>query len=199
MPFDNPSHLLLEEYPDDGSAPRKCELEIAYGFLPTPLGRCLIGETKERICYLAFAPEGQDREMLADLSRRWAGASLRSNQRQPARQINEIFPESGSGAAPIKLLAQGTRFQVEVWRALLRIPTGGVQTYAGLARMIGRPKATRAVGTAIGANPIAWLIPCHRVIRSDGQLGGYRWGVATKKACLMYEKERQGEFTSVCL
>lgn len=192
MSLQNPSRLRLETFPRQGPAWDIRAIKIDYGFLPTPLGRCLIAETRGRICYMVFAPERTDGDRLADLSARWAGASLRSSQQRTARRINELFPEPGSGGAPIKLLVQGTRFQIEVWRALLRLPTGRVQTYACLAQTIGRPKATRAVGTAIGANPIAWLIPCHRVIRSDGQLGGYRWGTAKKKACLAYEKRLIG-------
>lgn len=186
----NPSHLILETFSDKGSKAGAADLSIDYGFVSTPLGSCLIGETGGRICYMAFAPEGTDSEILTDLSRRWPGAFLSDNPQQVGRRAGQIFAGSGPDGGVIQLLVRGTQFQVEVWQALLRIPAGSVQTYAQVAQEVGRPKAMRAVGTAIGANPIAWLIPCHRVIRSDGQLGGYRWGTATKKACLAYEKER---------
>jgi AraC family transcriptional regulator of adaptative response/methylated-DNA-[protein]-cysteine methyltransferase len=187
--------LLLESVPPKAAKGKACELKIDYGFVQKPLGRCLIGEVGASICYLAFAPTGSDSKMLADLAARWPGASLNHDPHRADKTSTVVFDQRGSADTGIKLLVRGTCFQVEVWRALLGIPPGNVCTYAEVARRVGRPKATRAVGSAIGANPIAWLIPCHRVIRSDGQLGGYRWGVAMKKACLGFEKQsmRPGE------
>ena len=100
------------------------------------------------------------------------------------------FTPGAGGSEKLQLLVCGTLFQIQVWRALLLIPWGSVATYSQMAERVGRPRAVRAVGTAIGANPIAWLIPCHRVLRSDGQLGGYRWGLERKRACLDYEKQQ---------
>lgn len=125
--------------------------------------------------------------MLADLSARWPGALLSESPEAVDATIAGVFSPVASGDKAVRLLVRGTPFQVQVWAALLEIPPGRVGTYAEVARRVGRPKASRAVASAIGANRIAWLIPCHRVIRSDGQLGGYRWGPAMKKACLDYE------------
>lgn len=190
MHFANPSRLTLEAFSEKSLHGEWADFSIDYDFVTIPLGRCLIGASAGRICYMAFAPEGRDREMLADLSSRWPGAVLLCNPQMLGGTADQVFAESGSYDGLIKLLVRGTQFQVEVWRALLGIPTGSVQTYAQVALKMGRPGARRAVGSAIGANPIAWLIPCHRVIRSDGQLGGYRWGIAMKKACLDFERKR---------
>lgn len=168
---------------------RPKDLRIAYGFVATPLGRALAGVSGGCICYLAFAPFGRDAEWLADLAVRWLGASLTEQAKSVGPVIEEAFAPKGAIGPPQKLLVRGTTFQLEVWRVLLRMPPGEVQSYAEVARSIGRPKAARAVGSAIGANPIAWLIPCHRVIRSDGQLGGYRWGEAMKRTCLDYLRD----------
>lgn len=163
-------------------------MQISYGFHPTPLGRCLIAETKGKICYLSFAPTCSDEAILADLLKRWPGAQLGGESRSTAATAKRIFKKSDSTGGPIRLIVRGTQFQIAVWGALLEIPKGGVCTYADVARRVGRHKAVRAVGSAIGANPIAWLIPCHRVLRSDGGLGGYRWGLGAKQACLDFEK-----------
>ena len=164
--------------------------ELGFGFHPTPLGRCLLAQSGDRICYLAFAPAGRDRERVQDLSRRWPAACLAEDSETTGRTVRRIFPEAGAKAAPLKLLVRGTPFQIDVWQALLKIPPGDLRSYAEIALAVRRPKAVRAVGSAIGANPVAWLIPCHRVVRSDGGLGGYRWGLATKRACQAYEKDR---------
>ncbi|PXA05203.1 hypothetical protein DDZ13_04375 [Coraliomargarita sinensis] len=165
---------------------------INYGFYATPLGRCMIGETNGRICYLAFAPPGSDEARSADLCRRWPGVSLNNHSGMTDELPGKMFSLKAPAEVSVSLLVRGTPFQLEVWQALRAIPAGEVRTYSEIAQSIGRPKATRAVGSAIGANPIAWLIPCHRVIRSDGQLGGYRWGTAMKTACLAYERRQLG-------
>ncbi|MFU8848154.1 MAG: methylated-DNA--[protein]-cysteine S-methyltransferase [Opitutales bacterium] len=165
------------------------DLKITYGFVATPLGRALAALSGGCICYLAFAPEGSDCEWLADLALRWPGASLSVQAESVEPILAEAFAPTSATRSPRRLLVRGTPFQVEVWRALLRIPPGQVRSYADVARSIGRPKAVRAVGSAVGANPIAWLIPCHCAIRSDGQLGGYRWGSAMKRACLNYLRD----------
>ena len=166
---------------------RSSALGINYGFHRSPLGRCLVGLSDGRICYLAFVT-ASDREMLADLAARWPAAGLSEAAEATGRIVEDLF--SDSGANSVGLLVSGTPFQIDVWEALLQIPAGTVSSYAAIARRVGRPRATRAVGTAIGANPISWLIPCHRVVRSDGSLGGYRWGLKAKRACLDYEKRQ---------
>lgn len=169
------------------------ELRLVYGFVRTPLGRCLLAVSAGRVGYLAFAAPGSDANLLADLAARWPGASLQHAPQQAEAAATAIFAPPGARPAAVKLLVRGTPFQLEVWRALLDIPSGTQCTYAEVARRVGRPRASRAVGSAIGANPIAWLIPCHRVIRSDGQLGGYRWGATMKRACLDFDLRRMVE------
>jgi O-6-methylguanine DNA methyltransferase len=184
---------FLKVLPVRGAGAELSALKIKYGCHPTPLGRCLIGTAVGRICYLAFAPSGTDPDLLQDLMSRWPGAMLVKNQKSTGRTMKSIFPKNQPSALPTGLLLRGTPFQVKVWKALLDIPQGETRTYADLARSIGRPRAVRAVGSAIGANLIAWLIPCHRVVRSDGGLGGYRWGIAAKQACLYFEKEEAAD------
>lgn len=190
MPSTAPQTYTLKTFTAKGPGADISGQKVDYGFHPTPLGRCLIGALEGRICHLAFAPTGSDSQMLQDLSARWSGATLDSNCESTGRIMERVFSKTPSAEPATELMVRGTPFQVEVWKALLGIPHGTVRSYAEVAQSIGRPRAVRAVGTAIGANPIAWLIPCHRVIRSDGGLGGYRWGIAAKKACLDYEKSR---------
>lgn len=180
--------LTLEALPRSATRANAALIAINYGFCETPVGRCLLGEYDGCVCYLAFAPSGSDSAMLSDLAARWSGASLSKDSEKATQTINSIFFPSKEVCNGIKLLVQGTEFQIQVWEALLKIPYASLSTYVQVAEAVGRPKASRAVGTAIGANPIAWLIPCHRVVRSDGGPGGYRWGLAAKKACLNYEK-----------
>ena len=182
-----PPRLSLETMPVPASGADASDFRMDYAFVQTPLGRCLMAQTGGRIGYLAFAPVGSEREMLADLAARWPGAALTMNRQSIEPTIPGLFTPAATADTEIRLLVRGTDFQLEVWRALLCIPAGRVCSYAELARRVGRPRAPRAVGSAIGANPIAWLIPCHRVVRSDGQLGGYRWGIAMKKICLDFE------------
>lgn len=137
-------------------------------------------------------------DALADLSRLWSGARLVKSQRATAphaQRVFRIFEEDVETLArsPIPLHLKGTNFQIKVWEALLKIPQGTVVTYGDVARSIGRPKASRAVGTAVGQNPVSLLIPCHRVIRSLGRTGGYRWGPVRKRAILGWEAARVAE------
>ncbi|MDQ8206661.1 methylated-DNA--[protein]-cysteine S-methyltransferase [Coraliomargarita sp. SDUM461003] len=162
-------------------------LEIRYGLHPTPFGECLIGTTKRGVCFLEFLTHESAASLLSKLQQRWPAAVLRADQAGTALTMQAIFNSSKRSANSLHLFLQGTNFQIQVWRALLRIPPGHVCSYADVAQWIDRPKAGRAVGSAIGANPIAWLIPCHRVLRSDGQLGGYHWGETRKQACLAWE------------
>ncbi|MGB0415338.1 MAG: methylated-DNA--[protein]-cysteine S-methyltransferase [Coraliomargarita sp.] len=172
----------LDEFETGGA-----EIEIGYGFHPTPFGECLIGLSGRGICYLGFL-SGQSRDdIFGDLVRRWPWSKLGEESAATGPIVARIFQRATEPRASFNLLVRGTRFQVQVWQALLRIPQGKVSNYAAVAHSIGKPGASRAVGSAIGANPIAWLIPCHRVLRGDGQLGGYRWGVARKQACLLWE------------
>jgi len=161
---------------------------VAWGFSPSPFGECLLGITDRGICHLAFVGASGRAAALADLRRRWPRAALREDRALAAVTAARVF--AGSGRARIRLHLAGTNFQVKVWEALLRIPRGAATTYGDVARRIGRPTAARAVAGAVAANPVAWLIPCHRVLRSLGALGGYRWGVERKRAMLGWEAAR---------
>ncbi|RJX36188.1 MAG: methylated-DNA--[protein]-cysteine S-methyltransferase [Desulfarculus sp.] len=166
-------------------------LVIRHGLHPSPFGPCLLLLTERGVCGLAFAPPGGRARALAHLAGRWPGATLRQDQTGTRPVVERIFAPVPAGRdQPLNLLVRGTNFQIQVWEALLRIPPAAAATYGELARWLGRPGAARAVGAANGANPIAYLIPCHRVIRGSGALGGYRWGLARKRALLAWESAR---------
>ena len=163
-------------------------VSISWGFHPTPFGECLLGMTARGICHLSFVGPGGRHAALADLGRRWPRASLREDGALASRTAERVF--AGTGRGGLRLHLAGTNFQLKVWEALLRIPPGAATTYGDVARRIGRPTAARAVASAVGANPVAWIIPCHRVLRSVGTLGGYRWGLERKRAMLGWEAAR---------
>ena len=155
----------------------------SYGFSSTPFGECCIAFSNDGICALTF-PETHE-SAYSDLDNRFPDVDFKLNEDKAGRLVHQIFE---NGSKPVLNLI-GTEFQLSIWDALQQIPAGKTTTYAQIAEMIGRPKAVRAVGTAIGANPIAFVIPCHRVIRTDGGLGGFRWGLECKKAILEWEKK----------
>lgn len=160
-------------------------LHIAYGIHATPFGDCLLAQTERGICRLEFLDNGNQQQVLHCLQSDWPHAAIVQNQKTAATTVEQIFhPLERSSSPPLKLLLRGTNFQIQVWQALLNIPTGAIFSYGQLAKQLGEPKSSRAVGTAVGRNPIAYLIPCHRVLRSDGNLGGYRWGLQRKLAML---------------
>ena len=162
---------------------------IDYGFHPTPLGECFIALTDRGLCNLSFIDAADRKEIFEDFCKAWKNAKLNLDQERTEKCVKLIFaPRSSKKAAgPINVWCKGTNFQIKVWEALLKIPSGNVVTYKAIAEMIGRPRAVRAVGNAVGKNPIAYLIPCHRVIRGAGHLGGYRWGTVRKRAILGME------------
>jgi AraC family transcriptional regulator of adaptative response/methylated-DNA-[protein]-cysteine methyltransferase len=163
-------------------------LAIAYGFHGTPFGECLIATTRHGICHLAFVGPVTRRAALDRLRHDWPRATLRPDQQDTARAVARAFPAPGERAVPgLSLHVKGTNFQLKVWRALLAVPDGGVTTYGAVAAAIHEPDASRAVGNAVGRNPISWLIPCHRVLRSTGALGGYAWGPDRKRVMLALE------------
>lgn len=164
-------------------------MEIRYGFHPTPFGECLLAETDRGICALEFVTEKDPQVKLDSLARRWERANLIEAADRTALTINRIFGRASAGQTQLNILVRGTNFQVKVWNALMRIPPGHLTSYSAVAEWIGHPRATRAVGSAVGANPVAYLIPCHRVLRGDGQLGGYHWGLTRKCACLVWESD----------
>ena len=162
-------------------------LTIQYGFHATPFGECLLAMTERGVCGLNFTgAAGRDAE-LAALRARWPAAGLSEDQPATAAVVDSIFAPAHQGGDAVRLLLAGTNFQIKVWEALLRIPPGSACTYEDVAQWVGRPSAARAVGGAVGANAIAYLIPCHRVIRKSGVIKDYRWGSTRKKAILGWE------------
>ncbi len=169
------------EYKAGGSG-----LAIRYGVHESPFGTALVAVTARGICGLHFVDGVADG--IARLRQDWPGAELRQDRDGTASIVEQLFsPLSSPPGRPLALLVKGSNFQVKVWRALLELSFGSLATYGHVAGRIGAPGSARAVGTAIGANPIAWLIPCHRVIRESGALGGYRWGTERKAAMLGWE------------
>lgn len=167
---------------------RGAGVTIRYGIHPTPFGKCLIATTERGICHLGFVQTGEG-DAIDHLVADWKQAEMIEDYKDTAPLVKPIFDlRSGAhGGEPLKVYLRGTNFQLKVWEALLQIPAGSVTTYEGIAERIGRPGATRAVGTAVGHNPIAVLIPCHRVIRKVGGFGNYRYGALRKKALLARE------------
>lgn len=160
-------------------------LELAWGVHPTPYGEALFGASVKGLCHLAFIGEDHD-EALADLRARWPAARLRRDQEATGRLAARVFA-TDTDAPPLPLHLRGTNFQLKVWHALLQVPAGRLTTYAELARAIDAPTAHRAVGAAVGRNPLAFVVPCHRVIRGSGAIGEYHWGACRKHAILARE------------
>ena len=173
-------------------------LQIVCGVHQTPFGRCLIAKTDRGICNLCFLSDVDERpKQIAYqyLQKEWPKADLSFNLDETKAICDRIFTLaaktiSAKQEIPLSIHVKGTNFQIRVWRALLRIPVGGLMTYKGLAESIEKPTAARAVGTAVGQNPVGYLIPCHRVIRASGELGGYRWGHDRKLAITGWEASR---------
>jgi AraC family transcriptional regulator of adaptative response/methylated-DNA-[protein]-cysteine methyltransferase len=161
-------------------------LAIRYGVHESPFGPALVAVTARGVCGLHFVDGSSDG--IGRLRRDWPDAELRRDLAATTPVSERLFrPLSPPAVGALALLVKGSNFQVKVWRALLELPFGSLATYGDIAARIGTPGSARAVGTAIGANPIAWLIPCHRVIRESGALGGYRWGAERKAAMLGWE------------
>jgi AraC family transcriptional regulator of adaptative response/methylated-DNA-[protein]-cysteine methyltransferase len=166
-------------------------LKIAYGFHPSPFGDALLMVTERGVAGLAFVNEddGQTRqEVLAEMTRRWPLARYCEAPQTTLPYFNRIFdPAEWGPDRPVRLVLIGTDFEIRVWETLLKIPMGHAVSYSDIARHLGRPSAARAVGTAVGRNPISFVVPCHRVLRGDGGLGGYHWGLTRKKALIGWE------------
>ena len=163
-------------------------LRLAYGFHPTPFGECLLAATDRGICALRFIQAGDAQRMANWLQLQWPQATLERRQDETRLLHKRVFDFAGDREpAPVHLYVRGTNFQIKVWEALLKIPMGKAVAYEEIARHIGMPRAARAVGNAVGRNPIPFLIPCHRVIRKMGDFGYYGDGPARKKAMLGWE------------
>jgi AraC family transcriptional regulator of adaptative response/methylated-DNA-[protein]-cysteine methyltransferase len=166
-------------------------LDISFGFYASPFGWALIAFTARGICALRFVERADERDAAELLREQWAQACLTLDPIRADELGQRIFgPLSARTGKPLALLVKGTNFQLQVWRALLEIPAGALASYGDIAARIGSPRSARAVGAAVGANSVAYLIPCHRVIRETGHLGGYRWGAARKAAILGWEAAR---------
>jgi len=171
------------EYKNGGKS-----LRINYSFSGSPFGKVIAASTEKGICYLAF--ENDQMKALGDLQGKFPSASFFERQDGFQKDALSIFSKDWSELKTIKLHLKGTDFQLKVWESLLTIPMGKLSTYGQLAGRIGHAKASRAVGTAIGSNPVAFLIPCHRVIQSSGKLGGYMWGTERKQMIIGWESSR---------
>ena len=167
-------------------------LEIRYGFHGTPFGTALIMLTARGVCGLAFVDEADGfsrAEALADMTSRWPAATYIEDPGATAPVVPQIFDVADWNTHDrIKLVLIGTDFEVRVWQALLRIPMGRSVSYTDIASHLGRPTASRAVGSAVGRNPLSFIVPCHRVLRNDGTLGGYHWGLTRKRALIGWER-----------
>ncbi|MDP2121147.1 MAG: bifunctional helix-turn-helix domain-containing protein/methylated-DNA--[protein]-cysteine S-methyltransferase [Hoeflea sp.] len=163
-------------------------LSIRYGFHPSPFGTAVIMATERGLCGLAFADPGEEQAALEDMTRRWPGARFAPDQEATGPYVDRIFsPGHWRADQPLRIVMIGTDFQVRVWEALLRIPLGAASTYQDVARAIGKPSASRAVGAAVGRNPISFVVPCHRALGKSGALTGYHWGITRKRAMLGWE------------
>jgi AraC family transcriptional regulator, regulatory protein of adaptative response / methylated-DNA-[protein]-cysteine methyltransferase len=158
---------------------------IRYGFTNTPFGSALLGTTMRGVCHLAFVETGKEKSALRALQEPWPDATFERDDAHASTLARQIW--SGDGASPLEVTVSGTNFQLKVWQALIELGGRGQTTYSAVAEAIGRHTGMRAVGNAVGANPVGWVIPCHNVLRKDGGLGGYRWGADRKRAMLAWE------------
>jgi len=165
-------------------------LQIRYGVHQTPFGDCLIATTARGICNLHFLNAIEEGTAEHNLYAEWTNAEILRDQEVTREICDRIFQPDAFNSPPLVLYVKGTNFQIQVWRALLRIPFGGITTYQSLATVIGRSTAARAVGNAVASNPVGYLIPCHRVIRESGEMGGYRWGLERKSVLMLWEASR---------
>lgn len=163
-------------------------LTIRYGFHPSPFGLALVMVTERGLAGLAFADPGEEKACFDDMAGRWPQAAYVADQAATAPYASRIFdPHKWSGDQPLRVVLIGTDFQVRVWESLLEIPLGKAVTYSDIASRIGQPTASRAVGAAVGRNPISFVVPCHRALGKSGALTGYHWGLTRKRAMLGWE------------
>jgi len=165
-------------------------LTIGYAVHDTPFGKAFIAITHRGICSFSFLDSTEINEQLSSLLKKWPHASILENHKKTRVVIETLFSGKTKSDRPLSLHVSGTNFQVNVWKALLQIPSGKVVSYTQVAAAIGRPRSARAVGLAVGANPVAFIIPCHRVIQQSGKLGGYHWGETRKHAIHAWEAAR---------
>src|ERR1700761_1134650 len=183
--------LKIEAMTPGDYAKKGAGLSIDYGFTDCPFGRMLVMATEKGVCGLAFGDESEDEAMFADMSSRWPRATFTQNSERVENIARQIFENDGKTDIGLHLL--GPPWQVKVWQAVLPIPESERTTYGPPPSALGDAKASRAVGTAVGRNPISWLIPCHRVLGSNGALTGYHWGLVRKRSMLAMEAARVEE------
>jgi AraC family transcriptional regulator of adaptative response/methylated-DNA-[protein]-cysteine methyltransferase len=168
-------------------------LTVRFGFHPSPFGKALVMATERGLAGLAFADPGEEEASLADMKRRWPKASYVADAARTAPIARRIFdPREWREDRPLRVVLIGTDWEVRVWETLLKIPMGKVATYSGIAGKVCAPAAARAVGAAVGKNPVSFVVPCHRVIGKAGALTGYHWGITRKQAMLGWEAGRVG-------
>ncbi len=168
-------------------------LTISYGFHPSPFGRALVMATPRGLAGLAFADPGEEKAALADMTARWPKASYVEDTARTAALARRIFErQCWRPEQPLRVVLIGTDFEVRVWETLLKVPMGRVTTYSDVATKLAKPTAARAVGAAVGRNPISFVVPCHRVIGKSGHLTGYHWGLTRKRAILGWEAGQVG-------
>ena len=178
--FINIEGMTPAEYKNGGK-----ELDINYSFAESPFGNIIVASTPKGICYMAFADDRED--AFSKLQEQFPNATYTQVVDVAQQDALHIFKKDWSELSKIKLHLKGTSFQLKVWETLLKIPMGDLSTYSDISKQIHQPNASRAVGSAIGANPVAFLIPCHRVIKSTGESGGYHWGPTRKSAIIGWE------------
>ncbi|MCE8509626.1 bifunctional helix-turn-helix domain-containing protein/methylated-DNA--[protein]-cysteine S-methyltransferase [Ruegeria pomeroyi] len=171
-------------------ARKGADLTIYWGWFESPFGPALVMGTERGICGIGFAAEAGAEATMQDLLSRWPQAAFVEDPMRLRPWALSAFGAASDRLEPVPLYLIGAPLQIKVWEALLRIPSGQVTTYGELAQSIGQPRAVRAVGTAVGRNPVSWLIPCHRALRKSGGLGGYHWGLPVKRAMLAWEAAR---------
>ena len=174
-------------------------LKIEYHFCASPFGECLIAITKRGICHFGFVQRNNRSDALKQLYEAWPGAVFIENSQPIDPLVNRIFnPDQTDESRPFNILIKGTNFQINIWKALLQIPSGNIVSYQDIAAYMGRPKAFRAVASAIAVNPVAYLIPCHRVIAKSGKIHQYRWGSSRKKAIVGWEAAKRANLSLSC-
>ena len=163
-------------------------IAIAYGFHASPFGKALVMTTGAGLCGLAFADDGEEGAVFADMRSRWPDADYVEESELTGNYAGRIFdPARWRSETPLRIVFIGTDFEIRVWETLLRIPFGKASTYSDIAAHVGRPQAARAVGAAVGRNPVSFVVPCHRVLGKSGSLCGYHWGLTRKRAILGWE------------
>ncbi len=165
-------------------------IEIRYSLIESPFGDVFIGVTPRGVCKLSFLMDNNVDQQIDNLVHCWPNAEITAEITETSKTLEALFAGQSDSKGPLSLYVKGTNFQIAVWRALLQIDPGCIRSYGQVAAAVGRPKASRAVGTAIGSNPIALLIPCHRVLQQSGKIGGYLWGETRKHAIHAWESAR---------